>query len=53
MQSLKYQRLLRVLLFLAGFALTLEGCRRDAASSADTSTAQVQGPAAPAHAAVR
>ncbi len=47
------QRMLRVLLFLAGFALTLEGCGQDRSSATVTSSAQAQMPAAPASAALR
>lgn len=47
------QRILRVLLFLAGFALTLEGCSQDRSSATVTSSAQAQMPMAPANAAFR
>ena len=47
------QRVLRVLLFLAGFALTLEGCSQDRSPVAVTSGAQAQIPSAPANAALR
>ncbi len=53
MQRLLDHRILRVLLFLAGFAMALEGCKRDRLSAPVMSTAQAQTPGAPVSAAFR
>jgi polyisoprenoid-binding protein YceI len=47
------EKMLRVLLFLAGIALFIEGCGRDRSSDTITSKAEAQIPPAPSHAALR
>jgi hypothetical protein len=47
------EKMLRVLLFLAGIALFIEGCGRDRSSDTVTSNAEAQIPPAPSNAALR
>ena len=53
MSVLLDQRIIRVLPFLVGLALSIEGCGPDQSSAAVASSAQAQMPPAPSNAALR